>query len=288
MGIAYTDTVMGIVLHTLSALGYAGLAVRPWRALANHQAGTALPIEKAGLAVVLLLHALALYDAMLGNGPLQLGLGVAFSATLWLGMVVFLFESLMIRVDSVRLLLLPLAALAALSAVLMPPPIAIPHADNHWLPIHLILSLAAYGFMTIAALHATIMAAADRRLHRPTPATGNVGMSRGWSHVLDAMPPLLVMERLLFRQILIGFVFLTLAIVTGARMSQSLSGPLLPFDHKTVFTVLSWITFGILLAGRMLRGWRGRIALRYTLTGLILLLLAYAGSRFVIEFLLHQ
>lgn len=279
---------MGIVLHTLSALGYIGLAVRPWRALANNQAGKALPMEKTGLAIVLLIHAVALYDAMLGNGYLQLGLGLAFSATLWLGMVVFLFESLMIRVDSVRLLLLPLAALAALSPVLMHTPIAIQHADNRWLPIHLILSLAAYGFMTIAALHAAIMAAADRRLHRPTPAVGNAGLSRGWSHVLDAMPPLLVMERLLFRQILIGFVLLTLAIVTGARMSQTLSGPLLPFDHKTVFTVLSWITFGILLAGRVLRGWRGRIALRYTLTGLILLLLAYAGSRFVMEFLLHR
>ena len=69
---------------------------------------------------------------------------------------------------------------------------------------------------------------------------------------------------------------------------KACGGPLLPFDHKTVFTLLSWITFGVLLMGRRLRGWRGRIALRYTLSGLALLLLAYAGSRFVLEMVLHR
>ena len=113
-------------------------------------------------------------------------------------------------------------------------------------------------------------------------------MSRAWAHLFDAIPPLLVMEQVLFRLIWIGFVLLTMAVVSGSVISLALTGQMLPFDHKTVFTLLSWLTFGILLVGRQLRGWRGRVALRYTITGLILLLLAYAGSRFVIEVLLHR
>jgi len=279
---------MGIVLHTIAAMGYAGLAVLPWRTLTGNETTLATPLEKAALAAVLVVHAAALAASMLVGGQFRLGLGIALSATLWLGMLVFLLESLMIRVDGVRLLLLPLATLAAFAPLVFPDPTVIPHADNNWLPIHLALSLAAYAFMTIAALHAILMAAADRRLHRPLPNADNAGMSHAWWRIFDAIPPLLVMEQLLFRQIAIGFVLLTLAVLSGSAMSRALSGPLLPFDHKTVFTLLSWFTFGILLVGRRLRGWRGRIALRYTLSGLALLLLAYAGSRFVLEMVLRR
>lgn len=278
---------MGIVLHILAALGYAGLSWRPWRAVGAGETTLASPLEKGVLAIVLCVHAAALYSAMLGQGHLRLGLGLALSATFWLGMVVFWLETLMIRVDGVRLLLLPLATLAALAPLLLPAPTLIAHADNDWLPIHLILSLAAYGLMTIAALHALLMASADRRLHRPRASDEQTGMARGWSHLFEALPPLLAMEHVLFNLIRIGFVFLTLAMITGSAMSLALSGPWLPLDHKTVFTLLSWLTFGILLLGRHLRGWRGRVALRYTVIGLTLLMLAYAGSRFVIELILR-
>src|SRR5690606_35529659 len=207
-------------------------AVRPWRTVADNEAMLATPLEKTILAVVLEIHAAALGASMLVAGELRLGLGVALSATLWLGKLVFLLESLMIRVDGVRLLLLPLATLAALAPLVFPAPTAIPHANNNWLPIHLVLPLTAYAFMTIAALHSILMATADRRLHRPLPNADNAGMSRAWWRILDAIPPLLVMEQVLFRQIAIGFVLLTLAVLSGSAMSRALSGPLLPFDHK--------------------------------------------------------
>ena len=81
---------------------------------------------------------------------------------------------------------------------------------------------------------------------------------------------------------------LTLAIATGSMISMAISGRWLPFDHKTVFTLLSWVTFGVLLAGRRLRGWRGRLALRYTLAGFAFILLSYTGSRFVLGVILHR
>jgi ABC-type uncharacterized transport system permease subunit len=103
-----------------------------------------------------------------------------------------------------------------------------------------------------------------------------------------ALPPLLVMERLLFRVILAGFAFLTLTLATGIVFSETLFGQAMKFDHKTVFAVASWLIFGALLAGRYLYGWRGRLALRWTLAGFIALLLAYVGSRFVIEVILRR
>lgn len=278
---------MGIVLHTLVALGYAALAIRPWRALAGQVDTLATPAEKAGLAVVLLLHGLALYDAVLGHAGLRIGLGVALSITFWLGMLVYLLESLIIRVDGVRLILLPLAAIAALMPLVLPAPTPIPNSNSGWLGLHLMLSLAAYGLMTIAALHAVLMAAANRRLHNPRSSADNPGMSPGWLRLLEAMPPLLIMEQVLFRLIWLGFVLLTFAMISGSMMSLTVSGPVLPMDHKTIFTLLSWLTFGMLLLGRALWGWRGKRAMRYTLAGAIFLLLSYAGTRFVFELILH-
>lgn len=278
---------MGIVLHTLAALGYGILAIGPWRALAGHGSPLASGAERWGLGVVLAVHAAALFDSMAAPGGLRLGLGLALSSTMWLGMLVFWIESSIIRVDGVRLLLLPLAALGALLPVLLPPASQIEPFGVPWLGLHLILSLAAYGIMIIAALHALLMAAVNHHLHRPR-ASDDAGQARAWGRLFDALPPLLVLESLLFRLIAIGFALLTLSVLSGAAISLTQTGRLLPFDHKTVFTLLAWVTFGVLLLGRRIRGWRGRIAVRYTLAGLGWLVLAYAGSRFVLEVLLQR
>jgi ABC-type uncharacterized transport system permease subunit len=106
--------------------------------------------------------------------------------------------------------------------------------------------------------------------------------------ILDAQPPLLAQEQVLFRVIWIAFGLLTFAVLSGSLISVAATGKWLPFDHKTIFTLLSWLTFGILLIGRYTRGWRGRIALRYTLLGFAFILLSYTGSRFVVEVILQR
>jgi ABC-type uncharacterized transport system permease subunit len=105
---------------------------------------------------------------------------------------------------------------------------------------------------------------------------------------LQGLPPLLAMEQLLFRIIAAGFVLLTLTLGSGILFSEELFGKPMQFTHKTVFGILSWIIFGALLAGRALYGWRGRIAMRWTLTGFLSLVLAYIGSKFVLEIILGR
>lgn len=277
-------------MHALASAGYALLTVLAWRAVSLHPETRTGLVERLGLALVLVAHGCAVQQAMLGDGHLRLGFALGISAALLLGLIVYWAESLWVAIDGLRLWLMPLGAVGTLVVVLFPEGRVIAHADSGWLRVHLALSMAAYSMITIASLHALLMASADRRLHdisaSAPPERGHA--ARVYARLLDAVPPLLVLERLLFRLIWIGFVLLTLAVITGIVISLSLSGVVLPLDHKTIFTLLSWMTFGTLLLGREVWGWRGRIALRWTLVGFAFLLLAYTGTRFVLEFILKK
>ena len=141
----------------------------------------------------------------------------------------------------------------------------------------LLLSMLAYSLFTIGSLHVLLMALLERRLHHgslPRP--------------LQGLPPLLAMETLLFRIIWAGFLLLTLTLATGVIYSEELFGKAARFNHKTVFGVLSWLIFAALLGGRHIYGWRGRVAVRWTLAGFLMLVLAYIGSKFVIEVILGR
>src|SRR3569623_2687772 len=96
------------------------------------------------------------------------------------------------------------------------------------------------------------------------------------------------MEKLLFRLIAFGGALLSLTVLSGVVFSEQLFGRPFKWEHKTVFTLLSWALFGLLLAGRKWRGWRGKTALSFTLSGFATLLLAYVGSRFVLVVVLHR
>ena len=149
--------------------------------------------------------------------------------------------------------------------------------------LHLLLAILAYSLLTIAAMQALLMASMDRRLHGD-----NSGGAGRLAHFLDRLPPLLSMETVLFRLIGAGFVLLTATLVSGVFFSEEIFGRALRLDHKTIFTFAAWFVFGALLFGRVVFGWRGRTALRWTLTGFAMLMLAYVGSRFVLEVLLRR
>jgi ABC-type uncharacterized transport system permease subunit len=232
--------------------------------------------ERAALLVPLALHGWLLYEGTFSR-ELRFGFAQALSVMMFLGIALYWIESLFYSLEGMQPLLLPLAALA------VPLPAMFPglassgaHAQTLEFRLHLALAMVAYSLFVIALLHAALMAVVERRLHQK-----NAGF-------FGNLPPLLTLEQLLFRVIGAAFFFLTLTLLTGIAFSEELFGRALQFDHKTVFAVLSWLTFGLLLAGRRLYGWRGRTALRWTLTGFLMLLFAYVGSRFVLEVVLHR
>jgi ABC-type uncharacterized transport system permease subunit len=249
-----------------------------WRgAPGSEQRGGLHGWERAALLVPLLLHGWLLYAGIFDTSELRFGFAQALSVMLWLAVAVYWIESLFYPLDGMEPLVLPLAAIA------VPLPAFFPglassgvHAGATAFKVHLALAMIAYSLFVIALMHATLMAVAERRLHgKAGPAFGH-------------LPPLLTLERLLFRMIGAAFLFLTLTLASGFVFSETLFGRAMRFDHKTVFAILSWLTFGWLLAGRWLYGWRGRTAVRWTLGGFVLLVLAYIGSRFVLEVVLQR
>jgi ABC-type uncharacterized transport system permease subunit len=232
--------------------------------------------ERAAILVPLALHGWLLYAGIFSR-ELRFGFAQALSVMMFLGVALYWIESLFYDLEGMQPLVLPLAALAAPLPALFPGIASSgAYAAATQFRLHLALAMIAYSLFVIALLHAALMAVLERRLHQ-----------RG-SGFFANLPPLLTLEQLLFRVISAAFVFLTLTLVTGIAFSESIFGRAMHADHKTVFALLSWITFGLLLAGRLLYGWRGRTALRWTLSGFVMLLLAYVGSRFVLEVVLHR
>jgi ABC-type uncharacterized transport system permease subunit len=267
---------MLIYLFVLAALFYATCALLPTRYRALIAAGT---------AVGWLLHGGALWaDMVVGRDFLRIGFAIVLSATLWVSVAAYWLENRNLSLDGLRVLVLPSAAVAVLLPALFPGSLVPLDGKSELFPWHIAIAILAYSTLTIAAFHAVLMALQESRLHAPPGAAAT-----GWLAVtLDRLPALLTMEKLLFRLIGFGFFLLTLTVLSGVVFSEQLFG--IPFkpDHKTVFTMLSWLLFGALLAGRAWRGWRGKTALRFTLSGFATLLLAYVGSRFVLEVLLHR
>jgi len=276
----------GIVFHLLAAVAYATLGLLAWQPIMVRRRGAHGATQpRRGLLAALALHGVGVYQTVLLGDALFLGWALALSVAIWLGMLLFWLENLVSGLDSLLLILLPAATLSSLLAGLFPQGMVVAHASDGWLRVHLGVALVGYGLMTITALQAMLMTALERQLHRPIRSAGQRSLL---DRALDTMPPLLVQERLLFRVIWVGFSALTLTVATGMVTSLRLHGVVLAMDHKTVFTLLSWGTFGVLLLGRHLYGWRGRIALHWTLTGFAFLLLGYTGTHFVLQVLLRQ
>ncbi|MGH6612276.1 MAG: cytochrome C assembly family protein [Burkholderiaceae bacterium] len=237
----------------------------------------------AALIVALVLHGGLLLEGMYQGGELRFGFAHALSATLWITALIVCVETLFSASRGMFLLVLPLTAIASFLPVLFPGAIIGRSSASPLFQVHLLLAILAYSLLTIAAMHALLMATMERRLHGDAVAApGRLGF------VIDRLPPLLAMEGVLFRLITVGFVLLTATLVSGIFFSEELFGQPLRFDHKTVFAIAAWVVFGGLLLGRLIFGWRGRTALRWTITGFVMLLLAYVGSHFVLEVLLKR
>lgn len=259
-----------------AALLYAGCTVLPskWR--------TAISV---GVLLGWLCHGAALAADMFAPDAVRVGFAVMLSGTLWVCVASYWLENRNFTLDSLRVLVLPVAAVTVILPAIFPGAVIPLAGMSHWFLGHIVVSILAYSTLTIAAFHAVLMVLQEARLH--PRAIG--GVCNGWfGRALDRLPALLTMEKLLFRMISLGFVLLTLTVLSGVVFSEQLFGKAVRWDHKTIFSLLSWVLFGTLLAGRQWRGWRGKTALKFTLVGFSILLFAYIGSRFVLEVILHR
>lgn len=265
-----------LALGSIGAALYAAAAVRLGLALGRGQGlRNRGALVLAGLALVL--HALVLYAAVFVPGGLDLGFFHALSLAAWVIVLMMLALTPAYPVDNLGLGLFPLAGLALAAMLAFGSGAAAPTvpASATGLDLHVIVSICAYAALSLAAMQAVVLGIQHRLLHEHH-ASGAV----------RALPPLYVMESLLFRMIATGFALLTLALLSGFIYLEDMFAQHLV--HKTVLSIVAWVVFGVLLMGRYFAGWRGPTAVRFTLGGVALLLLAYFGSKLVLELILTR
>jgi len=227
-----------------------------------------------GLCAVLL-HAAALFPLLMTATGLNLGSFNAASLVGWLTALLLLLSSLRRPLENLGIILLPMAALTLALAFAYPSQHVLSANGNWQLDLHILLSIMAYSLLVIATLQALVLAVQDHQIRNRHPG----GLIR-------ALPPLQVMESLLIQLIGVGFTLLSLALLTGFFFLEDIFAQHLV--HKTVLSLAAWTVFATLLWGRWKFGWRGPTIIRWTLGGFIFLMLAYFGSKLVLELLLAR
>jgi ABC-type uncharacterized transport system permease subunit len=261
------------LLFWITAGAYLTLAAYCWPGRAACTPGLTsrlLPI------LPLVLHAYLLQASIFDAGGIRLGFASSLSAMMALTVLLYSVAAWRYPLGALQSLVLALAGLSVGLHALMPQA-SPPEAETAISGMHLLMAFGAYGTFTIAALHAVLIAMAEKHLHKPVPPP-----------LVAGLPPLLTLERLLFRMIELGFAVLTLTLVSGFLFSEDQYGRALTFTHMTVLGLASWCIFAALLVGRRVWGWRGRTAIYWTLAGFVTLLLSYVGVKFVLEVILAR
>lgn len=255
---------------------YSAVAADFWRANKPAEKSANLKLHSAMIALGLLVHGWLLHQSIFSMG-FNLGFYESISAILWLTVLIYWVTDRDHQLHSLQAFVLPPAALFALLPAFFSSYHFMPDADNSLFVAHVWIAMIAYSLFTFAALHAVLMAIAERSLHHKSSLIS-----------LPSFPPLMMMESLLFKIIGLGFALLTVTLISGMWFSEEIFHKALSFNHKTIFSIASWFIYAGLLFGRYQYGWRGQKAIRWTLTGFVLLLLAYIGSKFVLEIILGR
>lgn len=216
------------------------------------------------------LHAIALAHQVFHGGTITIGINEAVSLFTWQSAILLWAFCWKEPLRGLGLVIYPFAGFWAVWAAVWPTDVTGAEIASWTLRTHIVLSLFSAGVLTIAAVQAGALALQDQLLHDPR---------RG--RIMSGMPPLQTMERLLFQLIAVGFFMLSLTLLSGLSFIRDWLAQHLA--HKTILSITAWLIFGTLLWGRWRYGWRGRTAIRWALSGYAVLILAYFGSKLILE-----
>lgn len=264
-----------LTITSLAVFLYLGASLLLGRRLVSGSSTTPsgrLALISLGLGAVIL-HAALVYSSIFTESGINLGFYSAASLVMGMIALLMLLAALNQPIENLGIVVLPLAAVALLLDQFSNSQHILTTNGAQNIEIHIILSLLAYSLLSIAAIQAVLLSIQDYQLRHKHPG----GFMR-------ALPPMQIMESLLFQIIAAGFFLLSLALLSGIIYLDDIFAQHLV--HKTALSILAWLVFAILLFGRWQAGWRGRTAIRWTLAGFVALLLAYFGSKLVLEIIL--
>ncbi|MBM3350638.1 MAG: cytochrome C biogenesis protein [Betaproteobacteria bacterium] len=268
-------TIQKLIPYLVVVFIYLAVAIDYWRAIKNPE-HKQLTLHSVMIALGLLIHGWLLHQGIFSHG-FNLGFYQSISAIFWLTVLIYWITDRQHALHSLQAFVLPPAAFFALLPAFTVNDHYLPVAQNGLYMAHIWIAMIAYSLFTFAALHAILMAVAERSLHHKATLIE-----------LPNFPPLMLMESLLFKIISSGFVLLTVTLASGMWFSEEIFHKPLQFNHKTIFSMVSWLIYAALLFGRYRYGWRGLKAIRWTLAGFFLLILAYIGTQFVLQILLKH
>ncbi len=242
-------------------------------ALIRKQRPVASATLQAIVAAGLVAHALATYELLVRAEGLALGFFNVATLFFFVINLLVLVSSFRKPLHSLFVFLMPLSIIGLIVGKWVENPAVVEHTLAPGMVMHILLSILAYSLLTIASIQALLLTYQNHQLK-----------AKHFHGVMGIMPPLQTMEALLFDIVWAGFLFLTLSIITGAIFIEDILAQKL--SHKTVFSILSWLIYAVLLTGHQIQGWRGASAVRWVLGGFAALMLAYFGSKLVIEVIL--
>jgi len=264
-------------LHFLAAALYLVAAIVIGRELWRGQATAGA--KRLALVLTLggvVLHAALLYTNVRAVGGLNLALAGAFASVAWVVAVLYALTSLSRPVENLGIIVLPLTALTVLIEW-WAPDAAGTRLSSAPQTLHILISILAYSLLCLAAIQSLMLLAQENQLrHKHTQG------------FIRALPPMQTMEQIMFQMIGLGFALLTLTLISGVFFSERVFGTPFALTHHIVLAALGWAVYAVLLIGRWRLGWRGRTAVRWTLGGFALLVLAYFGSKFVLQVMLGR
>lgn len=225
--------------------------------------------------LALIFHIVALHFSLFTGEPLTLNLVALGSYMMWFLSLILFITTLNRKIESLAIPILPLTILSIIGAMAL-------SASTHntvnmrsGLGLHILSSLLAYSTLMLASFQALLLAIQNNHLH-----------ARNNTNFIRSLPSLENMEHLLFRFIKIGVILLSISLLSGFYYLDNLFG--IGIAHKTILSIIAWIVFSVLLFGRWKYGWRGKTAVRWTLGGFLVLMLAFFGTKFIQEFVLDN
>jgi ABC-type uncharacterized transport system permease subunit len=237
----------------------------------TNSVGKTLPI---GILTILaiLFHTAAIFYTMKSAGGWDVSLITTISIVAWLmAVITFIFGAKFTKAHP-GIVVYPLVALSIMLSVEAPkhPTHGIANPALEW---HILLSLAAYSLFCLAAIQSVVLAIQEKQIR-----------AKNTSKLIRNLPALQTMEMTLFQLLSTGFFLLTIGLITGFIFLEDMMAQ--QVAHKTILSLIAWVVFAILLWGHKKYGWRGKTAIKWTLTGFAFLVMAYIGTKFVLEFLL--
>lgn len=252
-----------------------GLAWWFWR----HQTEIQYPLnyEHGLLLLILIGQGALIWAPVWQQHVLRMGFGPALNLLTWLTVLLYWFGSWRRSLHGLQLILLPCATVSLLLAWLLPGQAVTYPLHNTAFMLHVVSALLAYALFGITTLLAVLMLIRNHYLH-----------ARKMAPRQRFLPPLLAIEKLMFQSLQLGFLLLTVAVISGTVFAEAVFGEPAKLNHKTVFGILSWLIYLVILLKHHTQAWRGKKVAWWIIVAFISLMLAYLGSKFVLEIILHR